>query len=63
MGALQIVLDKGQEDDWFASRMITVLPSSASASLAAFIIRELKTRDPVVHLRVFAIELTAPECS
>ncbi len=54
VGALQIVLDKGQEDDWFASSLIFTCAVLAGIAIIAFIVRELKTRDPVVHLRVFA---------
>src|SRR5262245_25746009 len=53
IGALQYVLDKGQEDDWFAPTSITILTVVAVATLAALIIRELTTDDPVVDLRVF----------
>jgi len=53
VGALQVVLDKGQEDDWFASTAISVLSVVAVVGLVMFIIRELRTRDPVVRLRVF----------
>jgi MFS transporter, DHA2 family, multidrug resistance protein len=53
VGALQIVLDKGQEEDWFGSHWITVLASVAAAALVIFIAHELSTRDPVVRLRVF----------
>jgi len=53
VGALQIVLDKGQEDDWFASHWILMLAVVACIGLTAFVIRELRTADPVVHLRVF----------
>ena len=53
VGALQIVLDKGQEDDWFESHWIGILAVVACAGLAAFVIREMKARDPVVQLRVF----------
>src|SRR5213593_638627 len=38
IGALQIVLDKGQEEDWFASRTITVLTIVAAATLVAPIV-------------------------
>jgi len=55
VGALQIVLDKGQEEDWFASHWISVLGMIAVLALLAFVIRELRTRDPVVHLRVFKV--------
>jgi DHA2 family multidrug resistance protein len=53
IGALQVVLDKGQQDDWFSSHLITWLAVVSAVSLVAFIIRELKARDPVVHLGVF----------
>ncbi len=53
IGALQILLDKGQEEDWFASHAMTALAIVAIAGLTAFVIRELMTSDPVVHLRVF----------
>jgi len=55
VGALQIVLDKGQEDDWFSSHWILILAVVAIAALVAFVVRELRTADPVVHLRVFKV--------
>jgi MFS transporter, DHA2 family, multidrug resistance protein len=53
VAALQIVLDKGQEDDWFASHWIMLSAILAIIALIAFVIRELKASNPVVHLRVF----------
>jgi len=53
VGALQVVLDKGQEDDWFASNWISILAVVAVAGLALFVVHELRTRNPVVNLRVF----------
>ena len=53
IGALQYVLDKGQEDDWFSSRTIVVLSVIAVVTLTALIVHELTTDDPVVDLRVF----------
>jgi MFS transporter, DHA2 family, multidrug resistance protein len=53
VAALQIVLDKGQEDDWFASHWIAMSALVAIAALVAFVIRELKASNPVVQLRVF----------
>jgi len=53
MSGLQIMLDKGQQEDWFASRFIVVLTAMAFIGLTGFIIRELMTRHPVVDLRVF----------
>jgi len=53
VGALQVVLDKGQEDDWFASHFILLLAVIAGVALAWFVVHELRTRAPVVQLRVF----------
>ena len=53
MGALQIMLDKGQEDDWFGSRFITTLAITAAVLLTAFVIRELQTPQPLVKLSLF----------
>src|SRR5436305_14350252 len=55
IGALQIMLDKGQEEDWFSSHFIVILAVVAVAGLIFFLVRELMTRDPVVHLNVFKI--------
>src|SRR5205807_62600 len=53
IGSLQIVLDKGQEADWFSSNFIATLAVISAATLVTFIIYELMTDDPVVDLRVF----------
>src|SRR5580692_11318254 len=53
VGALQVVLDKGQEDDWFASHAIVALTIACAVGISLFILRELMTGNPVVHLRVF----------
>jgi len=53
IGALQVVLDKGQEDDWFGSNLIVTLSVVSVIGLIAFVVRELRTRAPVVQLRVF----------
>jgi MFS transporter, DHA2 family, multidrug resistance protein len=53
MGALQITLDKGQEDDWFGSGFIRTLAVTAAVMLTVFIIRELKTKQPLVKLSLF----------
>ncbi len=50
MGALQIMLDKGQEDDWFGSNFIITLAITAAVLLSGFIIRELMIDQPIVHL-------------
>jgi len=53
IGALQILLDKGQEEDWLSSHFILLLFILTGAGLIAFIIREMRTENPVVNLRVF----------
>ena len=53
VGALQLVLDRGQEEDWFESNWMVLLGLVAVLGLVAFVIRELRARDPVVQLRVF----------
>ncbi len=55
MGALQVMLDKGQEEDWFASSLIVYLLVIAAVLLGVFIVRELRVRWPVVRLHVFRI--------
>ncbi|HXB74637.1 MAG TPA: DHA2 family efflux MFS transporter permease subunit [Candidatus Acidoferrales bacterium] len=53
IGALQLLLDKGQEEDWFGSKFIAILAVLAGAALIAFVVRELRAQAPVVQLRVF----------
>jgi len=53
IGSLQIMLDKGQEDDWFGSHFIVILAVLAVVGLGALIIRELTTKHPVIDLSVF----------
>jgi MFS transporter, DHA2 family, multidrug resistance protein len=53
IGSLQIMLDKGQEDDWFGSHFIVTLCVLAVVGLGGLIIRELTTRHPVLDLGVF----------
>jgi len=54
IGALQIVLDKGQREDWFQSNFILVVSAISVLSLIAFVIVELYyTESPIVDLRAF----------
>jgi len=53
VGALQIVLDKGQEDDWFGSHFITTLVVIAVACLVALVIWEWFQKQPIVDVRLF----------
>jgi DHA2 family multidrug resistance protein len=53
VGALQIVLDKGQEDDWFGSHFITTLVVIAVAGLVSLVIWEWFQKQPIVDVRLF----------
>jgi drug resistance transporter, EmrB/QacA subfamily len=52
LGALQIVLDKGQEDDWFGSRLITTCIVITVVCLVGAVIYELRRDQPVLDLRL-----------
>jgi DHA2 family multidrug resistance protein len=53
IGFLQIVLDKGQEADWFASHWITALLILAIGLLVAWVIWEWRHPNPIVELKLF----------
>jgi DHA2 family multidrug resistance protein len=53
IGCLQVMLDKGQQEDWFSSNWITGLAVISVVALLIFIVYELLTEEPVLHLRVF----------
>jgi DHA2 family multidrug resistance protein len=53
-GCLQLVLDRGEREEWFDSSIIVSLSVTAVCALVAFVIRELTTSDPILDLRVFA---------
>lgn len=52
VGCLQLLLDLGNEEDWFASTKIVVLACVAVVALAVFLIWELTDKDPIVDLRL-----------
>lgn len=54
MPCLQYVLEEGNRDGWFESKLISALAAIAFISLVTFIVHELETPNPVVDLRVFA---------
>jgi DHA2 family multidrug resistance protein len=53
IGALQIVLDKGQEDDWFGATWIRWATFIVITGLIAFLWREYRSKRPLIDLRVF----------
>lgn len=53
IGALQVVLDRGQQDDWFGSRFITTLSIVSAVGLVSLIVWELYHRHPVIDIRLY----------
>ncbi len=53
IGALQVVLDKGQEDDWFGSHFIVTLATVSAVSLISLIFWELRQPAPVIDVRMY----------
>jgi DHA2 family multidrug resistance protein len=52
LATLQYILDRGQELDWFSSRVIVWLAVISSSALIAFVVRELTADRPIVDLRI-----------
>jgi MFS transporter, DHA2 family, multidrug resistance protein len=53
LGALQIVLDKGQRDDWFESNFIVTLTLIAASALIFVLVWEWRHKDPIIDLHLF----------
>jgi DHA2 family multidrug resistance protein len=53
LGALEVVLDKGQEDDWFQSSFITGFAIYAAVALVSFVVWEWNHDTPIVDVRMF----------
>jgi MFS transporter, DHA2 family, multidrug resistance protein len=53
LGCLQIVLDRGQEDDWFSSGTIATLAILSAVSFVLLVWWELPQRHPMVDLKLF----------
>ena len=53
LGLLQIVLDKGQREDWFETPYIRVFTVIFVLALVLAVIWELRVKDPIVDLRLF----------
>jgi DHA2 family multidrug resistance protein len=53
VGALQIMLDKGQEDDWFGSRFILTLAILAAVGLISLVIWEWFYKSPIIEVKLF----------
>src|ERR1700738_2084515 len=53
VGALQILLDKGQEEDWFGSHFILTLALVSAISLISLVVWEWRHKEPVIDVRLF----------
>jgi DHA2 family multidrug resistance protein len=53
VGALQILLDKGQEDDWFGSRFITTLIIVSTTCLISLVVWEWFAKTPIIDVKMF----------
>jgi DHA2 family multidrug resistance protein len=53
VGSLQVLLDKGQEDDWLGSRFITTLAITAAICLITLVIWEWFRKEPIIDVRMF----------
>ena len=62
LGSLEVVLDKGQEDDWFGSPFIIFFAVVSLVALVAAVIWELNRKDPIVDLTLLANRNLALSC-
>ena len=53
VGALQVVLDRGQEDDWFGSHFIVTLATVSCVCLVSLVIWEWFNKHPIIEVRLF----------
>ncbi len=53
VGCLQLILDRGQGEDWFASSFIVWLSIISAVSLILFVIVELFAKQPIINLKIF----------
>ena len=53
IGSFQAFLEQGNDEDWFSSRLIVTLALSAAVGITAFVVQQLRSKSPVVDLRLF----------
>jgi DHA2 family multidrug resistance protein len=53
IGALQVLLDKGQEEDWFGSHFIVTLAAISAACLIGLVVWEWRHASPIIDVRMF----------
>lgn len=62
LGALQIFLDKGQQEDWFDSPFIVLFACVSAAALILSVLWLLRQKKPVIAIRLFAIPSFGMPC-
>src|SRR6202790_249938 len=62
MGGMQIMLDKGEENDWFASNFIKFFAFLFVGGMAGLVLWELKAKKPIINLRLFRFKNFAICC-
>jgi DHA2 family multidrug resistance protein len=62
LGALQIVLDRGQQEDWFNSEAIIAFALVSVFALACLVVNELTDSHPIINLRLFRDRTFATGC-
>ncbi|WP_114240746.1 DHA2 family efflux MFS transporter permease subunit [Dyella sp. C9] len=55
LGAMQVVLDRGQQNDWMASPLILSMTLTSVVALLCFVVWELGEKDPIVDIRLLGI--------
>jgi len=53
VGALQVILDRGEEDDWFGSHFIVTLAVVSAVCLVSLVIWEWFSKHPIIEIRLF----------
>ena len=62
MGGLQVMLDKGEENDWFSSHFIVACGMAFAIGIVGLVIWELQKKDPLINLRLFKFKNFAICC-
>jgi MFS transporter, DHA2 family, multidrug resistance protein len=62
MGGLQIMLDKGEENDWFSSDFIKFFAVLFVGGMIGLVIWELRAKNPIINLRLFRFKNFAICC-
>ncbi len=62
MGGLQIMLDKGEENDWFSSPFICAFGAMFVFGIIGLVVWELRQKNPLINLRLFRFKNFAICC-